>query len=136
MLNIEMRPTKRVMVLDLKGKLHVGGADEMLTDKVNSLLHQGCRKILLNLESVTSVDSAGFGALTGAQHAVVDAGGQIALVNVTTRLQNMIVITGLLTHFRLFESEPEALVALAPSWPSQPGVGARNDEDRETVSAI
>ena len=132
MLNIGMRPTKEVMILDLKGKLRAGGADELLTDKVNSLLHQGFRKILINLEFVTSVDSAGFGALTGVQHAVTDAGGQIGLLNVTTRLQSLIIITGLLTHFRLFDSEPEALVALAPSRPV-PRATCDEPEDRFQV---
>ena len=37
-----------VVVLDLKGKITLGEGDELLKDKVNSLVNQGRRKILLN----------------------------------------------------------------------------------------
>ena len=80
--------------------------------------------------------NAGFGALIGAQHAVTDAGGQIGLLNVTTRLQSMIIITGLLTHFRLFDSEPEALVALAPSWPVPRSASEESAERPQAVGAV
>ena len=117
MLHIGMRSKNEVMILDLTGKLYAGGAGERLTDKVNSLLHQGHRKILLNMEFVTRMDTMGFGALLSARRAVVEDGGQFGLLNALTRLEEMLLIAGLITHFQLYDSEAEALTAMAAPWP-------------------
>ena len=111
MLNIEMRPTGDLTILDLSGRLHLGGPETLLTDKVNSLLFQGHRKILVNLAGVTSVDSRGFGALVSAQNSVMREGGHIALVHITRRIRSMLIISGLLTHFQSFDSEEQALAS-------------------------
>ena len=124
MLTIDVRRRGDMVVLDLAGKLHQGDPAERLTDKVNSLLHQGNRRFVINLEMVRTMDSPGFGALIEAQSEVEGAGGQIALVNVTKRLRDMIVIAGLLSHFRIFEAEAEAAAALMPEWTDAPSAPA------------
>lgn len=135
MLKIDTRLEHEVMVLDIAGKLHAGDPGERLVDKVHSLLHQGHRRILLNLELVTSVDSGGFGALIAAQRAVTDSGGQVALLNATTRLESMLIIAGLVTHFRLFDLEQKALVALAPEWLPDVGDGLESQPHTRMVAA-
>ena len=45
-MQIEERAVGDVMVLDLKGKVTLGEGDELLKDKVNSLVNQGHRKIV------------------------------------------------------------------------------------------
>ena len=60
-MHIEERVVGDVMVLDLKGRITLGEGDELLKDKVNSLLNQGRKKLLLNLAEVPYVDSAGLG---------------------------------------------------------------------------
>ena len=51
-MQIEERAVGDVMVLDLKGKITLGEGDELLKDKVNSLVNQGHKKIVLNLAEV------------------------------------------------------------------------------------
>ncbi len=46
-------------MLDLKGKITLGEGDELLKDKVNSLVNQGSKKIILNLAGVPYIDSRG-----------------------------------------------------------------------------
>ena len=108
------------MVLDLRGKLHLGAPAEHLTDRVCSLLHQGHKKLVVDLEFVTDVDSVGFGALVDASREVTCSNAQIVLVGVAKGLKSMIVISGLLSHFRIFDSEAEGVAALAPEWPGAP----------------
>ena len=60
-MEIEERSLENVVVLDLKGKLTLGDGDELLKEKINNLMQQGHRNLLLNLESVPYVDSAGLG---------------------------------------------------------------------------
>ena len=60
---IEERAAGDVTILDLKGKMTLGEGDEILKDKVNSLAMQGRKQIVLNLEAVPYIDSAGLGEI-------------------------------------------------------------------------
>ena len=62
-MQIEERVVDDVTILDLKGKMTLGEGDELLKDKIGSLVSQGKKKILLNLEAVPYIDSAGLGEI-------------------------------------------------------------------------
>jgi anti-sigma B factor antagonist len=106
---IEERIIGDVTVLDLKGKMTLGEGDELLKDKINSLIHQGQKKLLLNLEGVPYIDSAGLGEIVRTYTTVSRQGGNLKLVNLTKRITDLLSITKLLTVFETFETEPEAL---------------------------
>ncbi len=110
-MDIEERAVGEVMILDLKGKLTIGEGDELLKDKINSLIQQGHRKLLLNLEGVPYVDSAGLGEIVRTYTTVSRQGGNLKLLNLTKRIQDLLAITKLLTVFDTYESEPEALAS-------------------------
>jgi len=106
---IEERVIGDVTILDLKGKMTLGKGDELLKDKINSLIHQGQKKLLLNLEGVPYIDSAGLGEIVRTYTTVSRQGGNLKLVNLTKRITDLLSITKLLTVFETFDSEPEAL---------------------------
>ena len=106
---IEERIIGDVTILDLKGKMTLGEGDELLKDKINSLIHQGKKKLLLNLEGVPYIDSAGLGEIVRTYTTVSRQGGNLKLVNLTKRITDLLSITKLLTVFETFETEPEAL---------------------------
>jgi len=108
-MEIEERIVNSVTILDLKGKLILGEGDEMLRDKVNSLVHQGRKNILLNLEGVPYIDSAGLGEVVRTYTTVSRQGGKLKLLHLTKRIQDLLAITKLLTVFETYDSEPEAL---------------------------
>ncbi len=108
-MEIEERDNGGVMILDLKGKLTIGEGDELLKDKVNSLIQQGYQKLLLNLEGVPYVDSAGLGEIVRTYTTVSRQGGKLKLLNLTKRIEDLLAITKLLTVFETFESEQEAV---------------------------
>ena len=87
----------------------LGEGDDLLKDKVNSLVHQGHRKIVLNLASVPYVDSAGLGGIARQVHDRQPAGGSMKLLNLTKRIHDLLSITKLLTVFETFESEDDAV---------------------------
>ena len=97
------------MILDLKGKLTIGEGDDLLRDKINSLIQQGHRKLLLNLEGVPYVDSAGLGEIVRTYTTVSRQGGNLKLLNLTKRIEDLLSITKLLTVFDTYELEQEAL---------------------------
>ena len=108
-MEIVERTVSDVTVLDLKGKMTLGEGDELLKDKINSLLASGKKKLLLNLESVPYIDSAGLGEIVRTYTTVSRQGGNLKLVNLTKRITDLLSITKLLTVFETFDSEPEAL---------------------------
>ena len=108
-MEIEERSLENVVILDLKGKLTLGDGDELLKEKINNLIQQGHRNLLLNLESVPYVDSAGLGGIVHIYTTVSHQGGTLKLVNLTKRISDLLTITKLLTVFETFDSEAEAV---------------------------
>jgi len=114
-MQIDERVTGDVVVLDLKGRVMLGEGDELLKDKVNSLLNQGRKKIVLNLAEVPYIDSAGLGEIVRTFTTVSRQGGSLKLLNLTKRITDLLSITKLLTVFETFDSEAEAIQSFAAS---------------------
>ena len=108
-MKIDERSMGSVKVLDLTGQIKFTQGDEMLKDKIHSVVHQGNKKILVNLAGVDYVDSAGLGELVGAYTTVTKAGGHMKLLNLTKKLHDLLSITKLLTVFETFDNEQEAI---------------------------
>jgi len=114
-MQIEERTVGDVMVLDVRGKVTLGEGDEMLKDKVNSLVNQGHKKIVLNLAEVPYIDSAGLGEIVRTYTTVSRQGGSLKLLNLTKRITDLLSITKLLTVFETYDSETEAIRSFSAS---------------------
>ena len=108
-MKIGERSAGKVTILDISGQIKFTQGDEMLKDKIHSVVHQGGLNILVNLAGVDYVDSAGLGELVGAYTTVTRAGGKMKLLNLTKKMRDLLSITKLLTVFDTFDSEQEAL---------------------------
>jgi anti-sigma B factor antagonist len=114
-MQIDQRAVGDVMVLDLKGRITMGEGDELLKDKVNSLVNQGHKKIILNLAEVPYIDSAGLGEIVRTYTTVSRQGGSLKLLNLTKRITDLLSITKLLTVFETFDSENDAVRSFSAS---------------------
>jgi anti-sigma B factor antagonist len=114
-MQIEERGVGDVTILDLKGKMTLGEGDELLKDKINSLILQGQRKLVLNLEGVPYIDSAGLGEIVRTYTTVSRQGGSLKLLNLTKRIQDLLAITKLLTVFETYDKEDDAVRSFASS---------------------
>jgi len=110
-MQIEERSVGDVTVLDLKGKMTLGEGDELLKDKINSLVQQDRRKVVLNLEGVPYIDSAGLGEIVRTYTTISRQGGSLKLLNLTKRITDLLAITKLLTVFETYDAEKEALAS-------------------------
>ena len=110
-MQIEERSAGDVKILDVKGKMTLGEGDELLKDKINSLIHQNQKNLLLNLEGVPYIDSAGLGEIVRTYTTVSRQGGSLKLVNLTKRITDLLSITKLLTVFEVFDSEKDAVAS-------------------------
>lgn len=108
-LNITERQAGDVTILDMNGKITIGEGSVALRNAVRRLLEEGKKKILLNLSGVGYIDSSGIGELVSSYTAIEKDRGQLKLLNLTQKLQDLLAITKLLTVFDVFESEEEAL---------------------------
>ena len=87
------------------------GGDIILKDKINSLLQQGRKKLLLDLGGVSYVDSAGLGQLVQVKVTAGRSSADLKLLNITKRLKDLLVVTRLSTVFDSYENEAEGLAA-------------------------
>jgi len=108
-LNILERQAGDVTILDLSGKITIGEGSVALRTAIRRMLEEGKKKILLNLGGVGYVDSSGIGELVSSYTAINKDGGQLKLLNLTQKIQDLLTITKLLTVFDVYESESEAL---------------------------
>lgn len=113
-MQIEQKTSGEVVVMKITGDITLDqGGDVLLKDKVQSLLQQGYRKLVLDLGGVSYVDSAGLGQLVQIHATTKSKGGSLRLVNVTKRLKDLLVVTKLVTVFDSYDSEAEALASFA-----------------------
>ena len=105
---ITRRDVGAVTVLDLKGKL-AGEAGLTLSNTVETLVQDGRQQVIVNLGSVSFVDSGALGTLLSLRGSVANQGGALKLSNVTSRISDLLVTTKLEMVFDTFESEPDAL---------------------------
>jgi anti-sigma B factor antagonist len=112
-LEIQSREREGVKILDLSGKLAVGGASD-LREKVNAETAAGSLQQLLNLKDVEYIDSTGLGTMVICYMAVQKAGGSLKLVNLNRRNLELVLLTKLSTVFQIFNEEQEAINSFFP----------------------
>jgi anti-sigma B factor antagonist len=108
-LNIKERQAGDVTILDLDGKITIGEGSVSLRSAIRRLIDEGKKKILLNLAGVSYVDSSGIGELVSSYTTINREGGQLKLLKLTQKIQDLLAITKLLTVFDTYEEESAAL---------------------------
>ena len=108
-LDLKERQAGDVTILDLTGEVRIGEGSVALRDSIRNLADQGKKKVLLNLAGVKYIDSSGIGELIANYTTVGRGGGQLKLLNLTEKVQDLLVITKLLTVFDVYDNEADAL---------------------------
>ncbi|AKQ65982.1 Anti-sigma F factor antagonist (spoIIAA-2) [Myxococcus hansupus] len=110
-LTIQQRQSGDVTILDLAGKIAIGEGAVVLRQAVHQALEDGKKKLVLHLANVSSVDSSGIGELVSAYTRMSNHGGALKLLALPSKVQDVLMITRLLTVFETFDSEQEALAS-------------------------
>jgi anti-sigma B factor antagonist len=108
-MTISQREVRGVLILDLAGRLVMEDGVEMFVAEMNALLKQARKRILLNFEGVTYLDSAGVGAIASKYMAARKKDAAVKLLNLRRKSHNVLSTTRLLTVLESFESEEEAI---------------------------
>ena len=104
-LKIETREVAHVTILDVHGRIVLGDETEDLRKSVRQLLADGKKKVILNLADVDYIDSSGVGELVGSFTAVRNAGGELKLLKLSQKVQDVLHVTKLYTVFDIREDE-------------------------------
>ena len=96
-------------MVDVAGRITLGEGSSALRDVMRDMIGKGQKKILLNLGEVTYIDSSGIGELVSGFTTVTNAGGQLKLLGLTKRVQDLLQITKLYTVFDVHEEEAHAI---------------------------
>ncbi len=106
---LNSRQVGDVSVLDVAGRITLGEGSSALRDTLREMVKKGQKKVLLNLGEVSYIDSSGIGELVSGFTTVTNSGGQLKLLNLTKRVQDLLQITKLYTVFDIHDSEASAI---------------------------
>jgi anti-sigma B factor antagonist len=112
-LKITQREVEGIVVLDLNGKLTGGPDAETFREVFKSLVDQDKKKIAVNLEKVSWINSTGLGILISGYTSVRRAGGDLVVMHASDRIESILYVTKLNLLFKSFENEEEAVTALS-----------------------
>lgn len=115
MLTIATHLAGDVAVLQLTGRLVLEDMDSPLRDEIERLIRGGHVKLVLDLNAVTYIDSAGLGLLVAKFVSLRSRGGDLRLVHLTPRSMHLMTITNLATVFETYASEDLAVASFAAS---------------------
>lgn len=98
-----------VVIIDLKGKLTLGTGDVQLRQIVRDLLDRDEKKILLNMDGVSYMDSAGVGELVAAYTTANNRDAELKLLNLTSKIRDLLHFTQLISVFETYADEDEGV---------------------------
>ena len=104
-LQVDIRHTNTVTVVALTGRVTLGEEASVLRDALREVAKEGQKNVLLDLNGVTYLDSTGLGVLVSSFATITNAGGHLKLVNLNSRVKDLLLITKLYAVFEIFDDE-------------------------------
>ena len=105
----EIHDQGQVRIIELSGKITIGAGDVQLRQLVHQSVEDGRSKILLDLANVSTIDSSGIGEMVACYTTVTKRGGALKLLNLSSKINDILQVTQLITVFDVFDDEREAL---------------------------
>jgi len=110
-LKMSQREVDGVTVVALDGRIVLGEENNALREKVKRLVAEGKKKIVLNVNNITFIDSAGLGTLVSSHHTAKKEGASVRLCHLDNKFQQVLQITKLLTVLYISNTEAEAVAS-------------------------
>ena len=108
-MEINVRKSGEVSVLDVHGRLTIGEPADQLHDALQSVIEAGARKVIVILNSIPQIDSSGISTLVRISIRLAREGGVLRLVCGPGRVRDALTVTRLVEAIPTFESESAAL---------------------------
>lgn len=102
-----------VIIFRLSGRIITPGVREVSETVEEALaVHSSPPRLVFDFKEVIGMDSSGLGVLMKIYSDIHRRGGEMAVINVNKQVKNLIVMARLITVFRNFETEDDAIAAL------------------------
>src|SRR6266481_575805 len=96
-------------VVWLDGRIVLGEETGSLRETVKDLIGNGKKKLILNMNNVTMIDSAGLGALVAAYSSTRSGGASLRLCHLGAKFNELLQITKLFTLFEVYNTQSDAI---------------------------
>jgi len=114
---VALKMTDRVVdgvdVVAIEGRIVLGEESNALREKVKSLLASGKKKIVLDMQNVSYIDSSGLGSLVASHTSAKSQGAALKLSHLGTKFQEILQVTKLYTVFEVYPTEAAAIASFA-----------------------
>jgi anti-sigma B factor antagonist len=125
-LKITNSETNGTSVVTLDGRIVLGEEGDALREKLKNLIGAGKKQIVVNMELIKSIDSAGLGTLFAAHVSAEARGASLKLCNVSCRFQEVLQTTRLATVFQIFNTEAVAVKSFSNEAHRKAALSERN----------
>lgn len=103
---------ENVLIVRLSGELDHHEAEVLRTKWKDMIYRNGVKHIILNLESVSFMDSSGLGVVLGRYKEVLQLGGEMVVCSISPPVKRLFEMSGMFKIVRLEENEKFALETL------------------------
>ena len=108
----EITRVEGVPIMVMRGKITLGQTCAKLRQAAERLLEEGEKCILLNMEAVDYVDSAGLGAIASSHVKAKSSGCSVGLFGVSSSVKELLVLTRLNEKIPIFNDQKAALAGI------------------------
>jgi len=119
-MHVDVRQHDDVIIVDLQGRLVAGVGDELLRAVTNELLAEGWKKILLNLDQVTIIDSSGIGELVSSWKISSRFGASFRILRPGDQVARSLQLSQIMPLLEVYEDEGTAIEAFREWVPPEP----------------
>lgn len=106
---IKERKRDGVAILEMSGKLMGGPDADAFNEILKTLIHEGSKNVIVHMDKVKWVNSTGLGILISGYTTLKKNGGELKLLKVSDRIENIFIVSKLFTVFESFQDEDEAV---------------------------
>ena len=112
-MGVKEKFVKDVAIVSVSGKLMGGDGTKAIHDHVKSLVADNVRKVVIDLSKVKWMNSQGIGTLMACYTTLRNCGGNLKLTGATEKVNNLLVITQVITIFKHYETVDRAIAAFS-----------------------
>jgi anti-sigma B factor antagonist len=112
-LKITDREVNGASVVALDGRIVLGEESQALRVELKNLVAAGKKKIVLNMDNIRYIDSAGLGILAAAHVSAKTQSASLKLSNLGSRFREVLQLTKLGTVFDVYNTEAAAIASFS-----------------------
>lgn len=111
-LRAKYQVTEDVLIVRLVGELDHHEAEKLRNTWQENMYQNAIKHVVVNLESITFMDSSGLGVILGRYKEVLQLGGEMVVCSLNSDIERLFDMSGLFKIVRLEENEQYALSTL------------------------